>query len=135
MAAAAVLLLRGADRSTEPPGEEGWREEVLGGIRHLCRTPPLGRLAVIGALAMAATGLGSAAQFALLDALHRPPAFLGVLVSLLGAGSIAAGLLSGAYREICLLIAANAVVLLLATGAGRVSGRSSHVAPSGTYRG
>ena len=30
-----------------------------------------------------------------MDALHRPPAFLGVLISLLGAGSIAAGLLSG----------------------------------------
>jgi MFS family permease len=37
-----------------------------------------------------------AAQWALLDGLHRPPSFVAVLVSVLGAGSIVAGLTTGA---------------------------------------
>ncbi len=95
VAAGAVLLLRLRDRASAPAGPAGWRVEVLAGMRHLCADPVLGRLAVVGALAMAASGLTAAAQYALVDALHRPPAFLGVLISLLGAGSIAAGLLTG----------------------------------------
>jgi MFS family permease len=44
---------------------------------------------------MIVSGLATAAQHSLVDALHRSPSFLGVLTSLLGAGSIAAGLVSG----------------------------------------
>lgn len=96
-AAAAVAVLRSRDvpRVRDTGGGPGWRAEVFAGLAHLRRTPALGRLVVVGALAMAASGFTVAAQYALVDALHRPPAFLGVLTSLLGAGSVVAGLLSG----------------------------------------
>jgi hypothetical protein len=90
LAAAAVAALRARDapRARDSSSGPGWRAEVLAGLAHLRRTPALGRLVVVGALAMAVSGFTVAAQYALVDALHRPPTFLGVPTSLLGAGSI-----------------------------------------------
>jgi MFS family permease len=94
VAAAAV----GSMTTREPPPPRtrlAWRAEFGAGLAHVRRTPQLRRLATVGALAMAISGLAVAAQYALLDELGRSAAFLGVLTSLLGAGSIAAGLLCG----------------------------------------
>lgn len=51
-------------------------------------------MAVAATGVMAISGLGVAAQYGLLAALHEPPAFLGVLTALLGAGSILAAVWS-----------------------------------------
>jgi len=75
--------------------DTGFWAPVGAGVVHIRRTPALRRLALAGAAAMFISGLSVAAQYALVDSLHRRPAFLGVLTSALGAGSIAAGLLSG----------------------------------------
>ncbi|WP_432972174.1 MFS transporter [Dactylosporangium sp. CA-233914] len=52
-------------------------------------------LILVAAAAMIASSLSSSATFALLDALHRPPAFAGVLTAAQGLGSVAGGLLAG----------------------------------------
>lgn len=124
IAAVAVTLLRAPGSRPERRDRLSWRGEVTAGLTHLRRTPGLGRLVTVAALAMAVSGLAVAAQFALVDALNRPPAFLGVLTSLLGAGSICAGLTSGRVlrrhdeRHLALLglLAGVAGYLLIATG-------------------
>jgi hypothetical protein len=93
IAAVMISALR-VDEPPPAPPEQHWRRELLEGIGHLWRTPELRAVTVAAAVAMFISGIGSAAQYSLLDALHRPPAFLGVLTAALGAGSIVAGLTS-----------------------------------------
>lgn len=124
IAAVAVTLLRAPGSGPERRDRLSWRSEVTAGLTHLRRTRGLGRLVTVAALAMAASGLAVAARYALVDALNRPPAFLGVLTSLLGAGSICAGVTSGRVmrrhdeRHLALLglLAGVAGYLLIATG-------------------
>ncbi len=71
-----------------------WRTQMVAGLVHLRATRELRAVLVAGAVAMAISGLGVAAQYSLVDALGQPPAFLGVLTAALGAGSIVAGLSS-----------------------------------------
>ncbi|MEU7867148.1 MFS transporter [Dactylosporangium sp. NPDC049140] len=59
------------------------------------RNRELRALILAGAAAMVASSLSSSATFALLDALHRPPAYAGVLTPAQGLGSVAGGLLAG----------------------------------------
>ncbi|MCT2583555.1 MFS transporter [Actinophytocola sp. S1-96] len=72
-----------------------WRAELLAGFRHVRAVPVLRSTAVAAAVAMVVAGCVTAAQYELVDALHQPPGFLGVLTGLLGAGSVVAGLVSG----------------------------------------
>jgi MFS family permease len=84
-------------RVVEPPplpAERHWRAELLAGIAHVRRTPVLRAVLLAGALAMIISAIASAARYSLVDALHRPPSFLGVLAAVLGAGSILASLTS-----------------------------------------
>lgn len=121
VAAACVLAMRGADVRPEPRASDAceraigmaspragaqrrreqqrWRTEVLAGLRHVRNDHTLAVLTVVGALAMAVSGVAFPAQYALVDALHRPASFIGVLTALLGAGSIVAGLLAGRVME------------------------------------
>lgn len=124
VAAVVVALLHTPRIRPEQPERLAWRREVTAGLTQLRHVPGLGRLVIVASLAMATSGLAVAAQYALVDALERPPAFLGVLISLLGAGSIAAGLTSGRalrrYDEQRLarlgLLAGVAGYLLIASG-------------------
>ena len=138
----AALVVRAVrvPRAVRDPGLDGTRPgpgpfaELAAGWQHLWRTPALRRLASVGGAALAVGAVPVSAQYALVDALHRPPSFLGVLVSALGAGSIVAGLASGPVLRrtgertlTALALAAGcAGYLLLATGwlptvlAGRV---------------
>jgi MFS family permease len=92
LAAAAALALM---RLREPrPGDArpSRRGELGAGIAHVRATPVVRRLIAAGALAVVALGMGEAVLFAVVDdGLHRPPAFLGVLLAVQGAGAVAAG--------------------------------------------
>jgi MFS family permease len=124
VAAIVVALLHTPDAPPQGDQRLPWRREVLAGLSQLRAVPSLGRLVIVAALAVAASGVAVAAQYALVDALSRPPAFLGVLTSLLGAGSILAGLTSGRLlhradeRRLVLfgLLAGAAGYLLIASG-------------------
>lgn len=72
---------------------------MLAGYRHVWHSAHLRPVVIGGAVAMAVSGLGVAAQYSLVDALGRSPAFLGVLTAALGAGSIVAGLTSSALID------------------------------------
>jgi MFS family permease len=112
---------------SEPPGSlpsEPWLHEVSAGFRHLGRTPVLLVATLSAATAMAASGVLVAAMFELVDALGRAPSFLGVITATVGAGSIAAGVLSSRLvrrfgeSRLLLLGLADSVMgyLLIATG-------------------
>jgi MFS family permease len=89
-AAAALALMRLREpRRDATPSRRG---ELGAGIAHVRATPVLRRLIAAGALAVVALGMGEAVLFAVVDdGLHRPPAFLGVLLAVQGAGAVAAG--------------------------------------------
>ncbi len=117
-------------RLVEPPPADRrgdavpWRSEVLAGFAHLRDSPELRAVVTAGAAVMAISGLGVAAQYSLVEALGKPPPFLGALTAGLGAGSIVAGLSSGRMinrfgeRRLALLGLANFIVgnLMYATG-------------------
>ena len=93
--AALVLLRLRFDEPAPVREQRHWRAELVGGFRHIRSMPQLRAVAIAAAVAMAVAGFATPAQYSLVDALHRPPGFLGVLTGLLGAGSIVAGLVSG----------------------------------------
>jgi MFS family permease len=118
LAAAVFATLR--VREQPPPAQRpGWRAETMAGIRFLRGRPLLLRLVAAGAVAMLLAGVSSAAIYQMTDAgLHRPPAFVGVLYSVQGAGSIVAGLAAGAVmRRLPERAFAAAGLLLFTTGA------------------
>ncbi|MFI2641814.1 MFS transporter [Streptomyces sp. NPDC018610] len=92
-AAAATALLKPPPEQARPPRAR-WRTEILAGAAHIRATPALARILVVAALIMAVSGVGVAAQYSMVAALHRPPGYLGVLASLLGGASVLAGLVS-----------------------------------------
>ncbi len=94
LAAAMVAQLRLRDPSP-PAARERWRPALAAGARHIHRTPALLELLLAATAAMAVSGVGVAAQYSLVAALGQRPSFLGVLAAALGAGSIAASLVSG----------------------------------------
>jgi len=82
------------------PGPAADGRSLLGGTRDgiafLRRQAPLRRLVTAGSAAVALSGLANAAAYlVIVDDLHRPPAFAGVLAAAQGAGSVAGGLLCG----------------------------------------
>jgi len=95
-AVAALLIAR--IRVSEPPPEprvRPWRAEMWSGAVQLWRTHDLRLVLLTATVAMLVSGVVAPAQYAMLDALRRPPSFLGVVSALLGLGSLLAGLASG----------------------------------------
>jgi MFS family permease len=95
VAACALLALR----VQEPPparAQYGWAAEVLAGVRHLGETPVLRQMVTALLLSILLIGFCETLVFAVVDrGLHRPPAFVGVLLTVQGAGSVAGGPLAG----------------------------------------
>jgi MFS family permease len=92
----AVLRLREAKPGRADGGRGGWRAELSAGIRHAAHTPALRRPLVACLIAACAFGFFETVPFAVVaQGLHRRPEFLGVLVSLQGAGALAGGALAG----------------------------------------
>jgi hypothetical protein len=92
---AALMITR--LRVSEPAptrSREHWWAEVTAGFRHIWRDPALRSIVVAAGVAMIVAGVGSGARYSLVDALLRPPEFLGLMAGALGAGSILAGLTS-----------------------------------------
>lgn len=141
-AIAALLSIKVTESPPEPAPPRPFRREVAAGMRHLRTVPLLAQITVVTAVAFAIIGLEETITFAVIaQGLHRPPSFLGVLSSVQGAGSIAAGVVMspllrriGSARMIGLALAGfalgslayltSSVVLVLAgevaTGAGLV---------------
>lgn len=92
---AAVLLwrVRVVESPPQAAAERGrWRAEVTAGFRHLARTPGLGRLTLLMAVAFGATGLANVAVFPVMEqGLGVPASALGLLVSVQGIGAVLAG--------------------------------------------
>jgi MFS family permease len=95
VAAGALATIRLTE--TRPPRTRlHWLHEVTAGVRHLQRVPSLRRTTIAFGTCMLALGAVDTMLFAYLDeGLHRPPTFLGVLVSVQGVGVLIGALFAG----------------------------------------
>ena len=89
-----LLTVRSRDINRQDDG--AFWPELRAGLRHIIRTADLRRLTIGTAIVMLVVGMSEVFIFAVIDeGLHRQPAFLGIISSVEGAGSIAAGLIVG----------------------------------------
>ena len=92
-AAASVLWLRLREPRPAPRAAGRWRAEVTAGMRHVARTPALRQPMMACLIAVTVFGFFETVPFAVVgQGLHRSPEFLGVLISLQGAGALAGGI-------------------------------------------
>ena len=92
---AATMISRiHVQEATPPPTSEKWRVEIVAGLSHVWRTIELRRVLVASSIVMGVSGVLVAAQYSLVQSIHEPPSFLGVLAAGLGGGSVVASLLS-----------------------------------------
>ncbi|NUR24240.1 MAG: MFS transporter [Catenulispora sp.] len=97
LAAAAVIAVLRVQESSPVRVKQRWGTEVSAGVRQLLGLPALRRVALGTALALVVFGLGESVFFAYNDeGLHRPAAFLGVLISVQGIGGLLGGLTAAA---------------------------------------
>ncbi|MHA6757786.1 MFS transporter [Streptacidiphilus sp. PAMC 29251] len=124
VATATLLALRVREESPAPSGHRRFTEAAAG-ARHIRDTPVLRQLTLAGALIMIAFGFSETAVFAVVSTgLHRPDAFLGVLISAQGVGAVAAGVTAAPLMRrlsegllVALGLAGAAVGFLLLTAA------------------
>lgn len=95
LSAALLTAVRATDIERRTDRVRIW-PETREGLRHIWRTADLRRLTLGTSVIMLLIGMSEVAIFAVIDqGLHRPPAFLGVISSVQGIGSIAAGTVAG----------------------------------------
>lgn len=94
VAACAIASLRVEDTPPVRAVERHLGAELSAGFAYLWRRRDLRELLLAGIAGMGISGVLVAAQYSLVEAVGKPPAFLGVFSALLGAGSVAASLLS-----------------------------------------
>ena len=88
VAAAALGFVRVHETTPEPHAQR-WTHELVAGMRYIVRHVTLRQAIVAGAIAATVFGFGETLMYALTaNGLHRPPAFVGVLVAVQGAGAI-----------------------------------------------
>jgi MFS family permease len=94
IAAAALLALRTREpRPSRAGASESRLSELLAGARHIARTRALRRMVVALGIALLAIGFCESVMFEVVArGLQRPPAFLGVLLSVQGAGAVLGGI-------------------------------------------
>jgi MFS family permease len=91
-AAAAIGCLDVAEHEPEPAAARPGRE-ILAGIAHIRRAVRLRQVVAAATVASLVFGFGETLIFAVVDrGLHQPPAFLGVLIGVLGLGGVAGAL-------------------------------------------
>lgn len=92
---AVPVISLAALRVCEPapqPSSQHWRAAASAGVRHLMRTAALRHLIIAAACALTVFGFTETVTYAIAgDGLHKPPAFVGVLVAIQGAGAIIGG--------------------------------------------
>jgi MFS family permease len=79
---------------SEPDTTHGpfWRDTTEG-FRHIRAVPLLAQLTLVSAIAFGVIGVEETVIYAVVgEGLHRPPSFMGVVLSVQGAGAIASGL-------------------------------------------
>ncbi|KOU22233.1 hypothetical protein ADK51_20590 [Streptomyces sp. WM6368] len=81
--------------SASADGERAWGQRLMAGILHIRGVPDLRRLMVASMLTMTVFGFPQTALYVIAERLHRSPDFVGVLISVQGAGAIASGLAAG----------------------------------------
>lgn len=91
LVAAALLATIAIDEPAPHPGTGHLRADVLAGIAHVRRTPVLARLVFATGVCTFFFGYFETLIYAIADALHRPPAFIGVLSVAQGVGSVTGG--------------------------------------------
>jgi MFS family permease len=91
VAAAVIAMIRLPEDRPEPESER-WLTQVSAGVRYLAGERALRRAVATFAIAMLALGMIEVIAYAVTEGLGRPPEFLGVLVSAMGAGAIVGGL-------------------------------------------
>ncbi|WP_155374406.1 MFS transporter [Catellatospora vulcania] len=94
IAATVITVLRVPEEKPERT-EQRWVAEVSAGVRHLTGSVPLRRALIGNVISILVFGFSETVFFAFVDqGLHRPPAFIGVLVSAQGVGGLLGGLTS-----------------------------------------
>ena len=89
-----VLCVRSLRIAAPPlrPRVARWRTELGAGVRHIAASPALRQVTAAAVCAVLGFGFSETTIFAVVgDGLHRPPAFVGVLVTLQGAGALLGG--------------------------------------------
>jgi MFS family permease len=90
-AAFATASLSTAEQPAPPP-EHHWRTEVVAGLRHLFSDVRLRQLTVTCGLMLLFVGFTETAVFSVVQhGLHRPPSFVGVIISIQGVGALVGG--------------------------------------------
>lgn len=87
-----ALLSVSIEESAVSAEPEPWRTQVTAGFAHLRRSRLLTQVTLATAAVMTVLGCYESAVFAITAALDRSPSFVGVLMSVQGAGSVATGL-------------------------------------------
>ncbi|MFF0548369.1 MFS transporter [Streptomyces sp. NPDC004311] len=110
----------GAGKAGETGHGPGGFAGVLEGARRLWASPALRPLVAAGAAVMFLAGLNGASVYAVADdVLGRPPAWVGVLYAVQGAGSVLSGLVAGALlRRMPVAVFTAAGAALFAVGVG-----------------
>ena len=94
LAATTLSLLRVAEQPRIPVPQR-FIAEATAGIRHIWRVRPLRDMALFTSAAYLVVGFIETAGFALnSQGLHRPPSFIGVLLTVQGVGAIAGGVVA-----------------------------------------
>jgi MFS family permease len=90
-----LLAVHSGDIERRTDEAQMW-SSIREGLRHILRTQALRRLTLGTACVTLLIGVSEVVIFAVIDeGLHRPPEFLGVLMTLQGVGSVIAGLVAG----------------------------------------
>jgi MFS family permease len=104
----ATASLRVAESEPDQARGSFWRDTAAG-FRHIRAVPLLAQLTLLSAIAFSVIGVSETVIYAVVgEGLHRAPSFVGVVMSVQGGGSIAAGL--------------TAAYLMRRTGAARTVG-------------
>jgi MFS family permease len=91
--AAGTLLFIRVSEPKPTPAERHWLDESLAGARHIFRSVVLRQLTVATVIAVVVAGFAEVLMFAIVSqGLHKPPAFLGVLLTIQGIGGLMGGL-------------------------------------------
>ena len=112
-----LLLLRVHEPAPQPVAGR-WATQLTAGVRHIWRATELRQVIAAGACTTTVFGFAATITYAIAsNGLHRPPAFVGVLVALQGAGAVAGGL--------------SAAALVRRLGEGRLIGIAMLIAAAG----
>jgi len=116
----AIASLRVPESEPDKTRGSFWRDTTEG-FRHIRAVPLLAQLSLVSAIAFSVIGMTETVIYAVVgEGLHRPASFMGVVMSVQGGGSIAAGLAAaylmrraGAARTVGFALGCFAIAALL----------------------